>query len=169
MQPDYLNDLLTEVLACACETLNAGESDCECPCRLFVVAGPPVWDLEACCSDGQLSANIERIYTFGNFPVQATGVNLCQAPLAVDIAVTLLRCFPTIKDDGSSPSSTEIESASQAVYRDMYLLVNGLLCCLQRQGRRRKFIFRGARVVGPQGGCIGTELTFTIEISDPIG
>lgn len=168
MQPEYLNDLLTEILACACETLNAGESDCECPCRVFVTAGLPVWDSEACCSDGQLTAHIERIYTFGNFPAQTVGVNLCQTPLAVDIAVTLLRCFPTVKEDGRAPSASEIEAASLSVYRDMYLLTNGLLCCLAQQGRRRKFVFRGVRVVGPQGGCIGTEYLLTVEIADPI-
>lgn len=168
MQPDYLNDLLDEILACACNTLNEGFSDCACPCRLFISAGPPVWDVEACCSDGQLTANIERIYTFGNFPVQASGVNLCQTPLAVDVNVTLLRCFPTLKDDGNAPSSAELQLASEAVYRDMYLLTNGLLCCLSRTGKRRNFVFRQARVVGPQGGCVGTEFLFTVEIADPI-
>lgn len=98
---DLLNDILLEVLNCACTILESGICDdpttasiCGCPCRTFISAGPPVADLEACCSDGQLAVYVDRIYAFGNFPSQAAGFSPCSVPLAADIVVQLLRCVP---------------------------------------------------------------------------
>lgn len=168
---DLLNDILLEVLNCACTILESGICDdlttasiCGCPCRTFISAGPPVADLEACCSDGQLAVYVDRIYAFGNFPSQAAGFSPCSVPLAADIVVQLLRCFPVIHDDGSAPSHIELQNASEAIYRDLWLLTNGLLCCLAVPGRKRKFTFQNSRIIPPLGGCVGIEFRFSIEL-----
>lgn len=168
---ELVNDILEEVLVCACNVLNQGfcnepGSQCGCPCRLFVSAGPPVQDIEACCSDGQLTVHLDRIFPHGNFPAQEGGALICQVPLAADIVVTLYRCFPTMKDDGSAPTGPELDRASKDIHRDLYLLTVGVLCCLLGGGRRRKFTFAGSRIIPPQGGCIGAELRFSIELQE---
>lgn len=167
---NLLNLILAEVLTCACEILDDGlcgepGSKCGCPCRAFVTAGPPVWDLEACCSDGQLAVWAEDLYPFANFPARDGNVTLCSPSLAANVKVQLLRCWPAnIKDDGSAPSGLEIQQASDQAYRDQYLLTWGLICCLMQLGRKRKFVLNGSRIVGPQGGCIGVEVSFAIEL-----
>lgn len=167
MTPSLLSDLMTQLLACACECLNTFGS-CPCPCRNFISAGPPVYDLEACCNDGQLSIHLERIYASENFPAEQGRINLCQTPLAAEIVVTLLRCFPGLKDDGSAPTADEIGAASELIYRDLYVLTNCIICNLSSRGRKQLSIFKGSRILPPQGGCVGAELRFTIQLIDPL-
>lgn len=169
---NLLNLILAETLNCACQILEDGLCDepgslCGCPCRAFVTAGPPVWDLEACCSDGQLAVWVEDIFPFNNFPNRAADVNLCSNPLAANVKIQLLRCWPaTLREDGSAPTGPEIQAASEQLYRDQYLLTWGLVCCLKQLGRQRKFVLNGSRVVGPTGGCAGVEVSFTVELID---
>lgn len=169
---NLLNQTLAEVLVCACNILSDGlcdedGSNCGCPCRAFVSAGPPVWDLEACCSDGQLSVHATDIFPFQNFPARQGTVNVCQNNLAATVVVTLLRCWPAnVNDDGSAPNAAEIQAASEAIYRDLYLLTWGLLCCLQVSARKRKFLLSSGRILPPNGGCVGAEVTFSIELFD---
>lgn len=169
MNPDLVNDLLNEVLACACDALESGgcpgePSECGCPCRHFISIGPVVWDEEACCSDGQLTVSLDRIYPFGNFPAQNSSVNLCQTPLAMDFAVTLLRCYPTMDEQGSAPTHLELQAAGEQLTRDHYILLVNLLCCLAAKKRRQKFVFLGSKFVGPQGGCAGVEIRMAVEL-----
>jgi hypothetical protein len=169
---NLLNEILAEILVCACEVLDQGLCDeegsrCGCPCRAFVTAGKPVWDLEACCSDGQLAVWVEDIYPFGNFPNRASDINLCSNPLAANVKVQLLRCWPAVvRDDGSAPTGPEIQAASNDIYRDLYLLTWGLVCCLKQHARQRKFVLNGSNIVGPDGGCVGAEISFTVELID---
>lgn len=166
---NLLNEILAEVLVCACDVLDQGLADeqgsnCGCPCRAFATVGTPVWDIEACCSDGQLAVYAKDIYPFSNFPSRGTAAEICSPPLATNITVQLLRCWPTMDEDGTSPTGPQIQAASNALYRDLYLLTWGLLCCLKTAGRRRKFSLSGSRIAGPQGGCAGVEVDFAVEL-----
>lgn len=163
MDPELVNNLLNEVLSCACNALEEN-SNCGCPCRMFVSVGPPVWDDAACCTDGQLAVSLDRMYPFSNFPAQSNAVNLCQTPLAIDITVSLLRCYPTIDEQGNAPTHVQLGAASGELIRDLYVMTVGLLCCLASKGRQQKFVYLGSRLSGPQGGCAGAEARFTVEL-----
>lgn len=167
MQPDLLTQFLNSTLACACSCLNA-YADCPCPCRIFISAGPPVADLEACCSDGQLTIHIDRIFAFENFPTEKGTITNCVASLAGEIVVTLYRCFPGLKDDGSAPTGDEIGAASEQAYKDLWVLTNCIICNLSSRGKNVMAVFRGSRILPPSGGCIGVEIKFTSELPDPL-
>lgn len=171
ISPNLLNDLLLELLGCACSALEDGvcpgePADCGCPCRQYIAIGPVAWD--NCCDDGQLSVSVDRIYPVNNFPQQASGANLCQTPLAADIVVTLLRCYPVTDDNGDPPTHTQLERAGESLNRDLYILTKGLLCCLSVKKRKQQFMFMDSRFVGPNGGCAGVELRFAIGLWDPL-
>lgn len=171
---NLLNQILAETLVCVCNVLDEGlcdgePSSCGCPCRAFVTAGPPVPDIEACCGDGQLAVWADDIYPFNNFPSRSSDPNICSQPLAANIKVQLLRCWPAnMKEDGSAPTGPEIQAASDTIYRDLYLLSWGLICCLKVNARKRKFVFNSGRIVPPNGGCVGAEVSFTVELLDII-
>lgn len=160
------------MLVCACSILETGlcdepGSNCGCPCRAFVTAGPPVWDLEACCSDGQLAVYVKDIYPFSNFPSRGGDANICTPSLAANVSVQLLRCWPAnIGEEGNAPTGPQIQAASDDIYRDLYLLTWGLICCLKMAARKRKFVLNGSRIVGPTGGCIAAEVDLVIELLD---
>lgn len=166
MTPDVLTQTLNEILSCACDCLNTYGS-CPCPCRSFISAGPVVWDMEACCTDGQLTIHIDRLYSHDAFPTEQGRVRTCMPPLAAEVSVTLLRCFPGLNDDGTAPTGDVIGAASELIYQDLYVLTNCIICTLSSRGRLQQSIFRGSRILPPQGACIGAELKFTIQIIDP--
>lgn len=169
---DLLNLILNQTLACACQILDTGLCDepgskCGCPCRAFITAGTPVWDLEACCGDGQLAVWSTDIFAFNTFPNRSTGPATCSLDLAASVSVQLLRCWPAnVKDDGSAPTAAEIQKASEQAYRDQFLLTWGVICCLKQYDKKRQFVINGSRIIGPQGGCIGVQVDFTVEITD---
>lgn len=165
MTPDLLTTLQNEILACACECLNT-YSDCGCPCRNFISAGPPPQD--NCCQDGQLAIWVDRLFVYKDFPAEQGRVNTCVAPLAADMVMRLDRCFPVVKDDGSAPTAEEIGAASEAIYQDLYTLTRCIICNLSKRGRYQQSVFRGSRVTTPQGGCVSVEIKFVIELVDPL-
>lgn len=160
-EPDIFWLTAKEILDCVCTSLEE-DSPCGCPCRACVVAGTPVWD--NCCEDGQLTIYLERIFVAGNFPSQASGPVFCSSPLAADFVVQLLRCAPTVKDDGTPPTCEELSENAREIMTDMFITERAVICCLAAEKRNRLFTMRDARVIGPQGGCVGIEIRFSVEI-----
>lgn len=163
--PALFHTFAQQVLDCVCAALNL-ESDCNCPCRRAVVVGPPAWD--NCCDDGQLTIHLERLYVHENFPFPASGPVFCLAPLAADYVVTLLRCAPVIKDDGTPPTSQELSDSAKQILTDMYITEQAIICCLAAKKRHQKFVMRESNTVGPDGGCVGFTIRFTTELMDPL-
>ena len=162
--PDLFWLVAEEALQCVCTAL--ADTACGCPCRACVVFGPPVWD--QCCDGGQLTTFLERVYVAKSFPSAETGQITCSAPLAGDFVIQLLRCVPTVAEDGTPPSCQAISDSAKSIYTDMYVAFRAIICCLAAYKKLRTFTIREARPVGPQGGCAGFEIRFTIELVDPI-
>lgn len=163
---NLLNEILNTILVCSCNLLefghcNEGPSKCGCPCRAFLSAGPPAWD--DCCNS-QLAVYARDLYPFSNFPSRSSSPSICTPSLAANVTVQLVRCWPVIKEDGAVPTVTELQAASTDIYRDQYLLTEGLICCLKTGNRKRQFVLNGSRIVGPQGGCVAIEVDLSIEI-----
>lgn len=164
MTPDLLTQYQNYFLGAACECLNQ-DGSCPCPCRVYIAAGTPVADD---CECGQLTIHTERIYVHGNFPAELGTVNQCVAPLAAEMNIQLFRCYPSVKDDGSAPSSSEIGAASEGIYQDEYVLTRCVICKLAALGKRAPSVFRGSRIIPPQGGCVGVEVRFVLALTDPL-
>jgi len=164
LTPDLLQLMAQDVLDCVCLALE-NESPCGCPCRKCVVFGPPVWD--DCCS-GQLTIWVERIYVAAKFPQTDGQPITCAAPLAADFVLQLIRCVPTVDDNGVAPSCEAISASAAKIYQEMYIVERALLCCLAAFKKNRAFVMKDMRPIGPQGGCAGFEVRFTVEMIDPI-
>jgi len=160
--PDLIVRLTQEVLDCCCSALE--KTICGCPDRAFVSAGAVAWD--RCCDGGQLWVGVERVFAYDRFPAPATVVN-CMPPLAADLVVGILRCAPTVNDQGEAPSCDALSASAAQVYEDAYAVVNGVLCCLVPTHKERLFVMGAQRPVGPAGGCVGTELRLTVALVDP--
>lgn len=164
LTPDLFWLTAQEMLDCICTALEQ-ESECGCPCRVCVVAGTPAWD--DCC-EGQLTANIDNIFFHDNFPQRTSQAQVCASFLAGEIVITLLRCAPTVKDDGSAPSCPELSESARKILQDMYISLKALVCCLSEARRHRKYVITDARTVGPEGGCVGFTIRVTVEMHDPM-
>lgn len=160
--PDLLTIYAEEIRACVCAALE--ETECGCPCRNGITVGETAWD--DCCA-GQLWVAVERVYPMRNFPEQELGVITCGADYAADFVIGHLLCAPTVKDDGSAPTAPEIATSAAKVYEAAFAILNSLACCLLVAHRHRKFRILEQRFLGPEGGCVGSQTRFTLELIDP--
>jgi hypothetical protein len=163
--PDLASQLLIGLLDCVCTALNASTSLCKCPCRKFINVGETVWD--QCCPDGQLWASIERIFTYKTFPIAASNPEGCQTPLAADVVIGLIRCAPTMGNNGEAPTPDELTNAAIEFYADAQTVYQGLICCLIPTRKCQEFAMGQQRFIGPRGGCVGVETRLTIQLTDP--
>lgn len=167
--PDLIMLTADYILQCICDTLDAekaaGRLLCACPCRTCSIIGPPVAD--DCC-EGQLHVWLDRLYYHKNFPQASTEAQICGSFLAGDFKIQYLTCAPIINDAGVPPSCIELANSASEIYKMLYLAVDALNCCLAIAGRMRKYVIRDARPISPDGGCVGWELTVTVELHDPL-
>lgn len=177
-----LHTLTEDVLGCVCAALDdvAGRVDGAqgCPCVACVHPGQPAWD--SCCeclpggqTGGQLNVWVERIYPFTRFPDQIVEAHKCLPAgtgTAVDLVVTLLRCAPTVDDLGNPPSCDELARTARIVHLDMLTVFSAVTCCVPQTGggrRGRRFLVREHKTVGPEGGCVGSELRVAVDLGQP--
>ena len=162
MTPDLLVRLTQELLDCACSALE--KTACGCPSRAFVAAGAVAFD--SCCDTGQLWVGIDRIFAYGNFPAPA-GVVTCSPMLAADLTIGVLRCAPTLNDQGEAPAAQLLTGSAAQVWEDAYTVITAVSCCLAEAGKLRPFVMGNQRPLGPAGGCTGSELKVTVALTDP--
>jgi|SRR5688572_6700644 len=162
--PDLVWVTAQEVLDCVCEAL-AEQSSCGCPCRSFVTINQPVWD--ECC-EGQLALVMQRMYVMSNFPAANAQPIVCSSPLAADFTLQLIRCVPTMTETGVAPTAQELSDSAAQLYSDLYIAYRAVICCLAAYKKARLFTMRDGRMVGPQGGCAGFEIQFTVQLVDPV-
>lgn len=163
MTPDLLVRLTQGLLDCVCEALE--QTTCGCPGRAFLSAGNVAWD--QCCATGQLWVGVDRLYAYDRFPTPATGIMTCAPPLAVDITIGILRCAPTLDEQGNAPTAEKLTLSAAQVQEDQYAITNGVICCLSEHSRLQPWVLGGQRPLGPQGACVGSELKVIVALVDP--
>lgn len=164
LTPDLIWLTADELLQCICDALTA-ESECPCPCRVYVSAGTPAWD--ECCA-GQLTSWVDGVFFHEVFPVRQTTAAVCSGVLAGDFVVQLLRCAPVVDDSGNAPSHLILTESARLLNQEMYIAMKAIACCLSQAGRNRLYVIRDARPVGPNGGCAGFEIRLTVQLLDPM-
>jgi hypothetical protein len=122
----------------------------------YVVIGELAWD--ECC--GILAAVPLRTFKTAIFPQAATDVTNCDTSLlAIDIAVVLLRCAPTIDAQGNMPSIADMSASFASVSNDAAVIMNAMMADMPEGWERANLeqTFEGA-----DGGCIAIDTRMTI-------
>lgn len=162
-----LTTTMDALVACVCEALEAiDRATCQCGLTIGVPAQGP----NGCCqcdndtAGGHASAFLERVYpadptTFE----QVTRIENCkQGPLAADISVTVVRCYPSMDEVGNMPTLEETTPFAHDLNTDMAAVWNALKCCGER------IVIRESVVEGdPEGGCAGFAVRVTTFVSMP--
>lgn len=156
-----LNDVVDTALACVCEKLTeAGRPACNC----YPVVGAPV--MSFCCEcgapgqSGELRAYVENLYPVdGSTLFASPRIETCRrGPWAVDLALSLSRCHPTIDEQGNLPDPADLEQAARDLHTDIEIIRKALTCC---DGIR--LVWRSLGVENdPEGGC--SEITARVTI-----
>lgn len=133
--------------------------------RIGVVNGEIAWD--GCDVCGQLVITWGQLYLSEAFPASAatTPQGQCAAPwLAADYALQIVRCAPVQGADNSPPSVQDLDASAQQLYSDAAVLITAGACSLADMvlaGSIDDYVVKTVVPVGPLGGCIANELSFT--------
>lgn len=134
----------------------------------LVVPGGIAWDN---CDCGQFAQSITSVVSSNNYPTPAdTPVEPCGHPLAVvTVTMSLLRCVPTMNDNGVAPSVEQLLAAARIIEDDRLAVRRGLATYLHELRQNYKIVnytIGAAQSVGPEGMCGGIEVTYTFGINN---
>lgn len=124
------------------------------PSRSFVGTGPAMaWDCE------QLT-----VRTGESTPLYQPTNSTCMYGMDVDLHVQVIRCIPTVDDNGQPPSEAQLEEAGHMINQDARELFDGL------QDWTPPLPGGHVRLVnwfplGPEGGYAGGEWTVRVRIT----
>jgi hypothetical protein len=82
-----------------------------------------------------------------------------QSLLAVDIAIILLRCAPSIDAQGNAPSSAEMAAAFTAASHDAAVIYDAMLADMPKGWERASL---EQEFTGAEGGCIAIDTRMTV-------
>lgn len=170
--PDLLGPLMLDLLDCAENSMNAASTPVG---RAHLVAGlDAVWD-DCCEADadtpgGTLYVRVVETYpTAGQgspYPQRDTSTRSCHPfAWAVQLAVGVVRCTPTVDDNGVAPSPDAITLSALEMTRDRATLETAIRCCFANADgaptgmEEGKVILFGWLPLGANGGCAGGEWT----------
>lgn len=139
--------------------------------RVLVYPGDIAWDH---CECGMLAASVSRIYGSDSFPTEAP-VSACHAAsLVAALTFAIVRCAPQPPEDDIAPDAGLLDDAARLVIADKWYLVNAVGCTLAeltdgtypaREGDTiMDALTQPAVNVGPQGDCIGSQITALVQI-----
>lgn len=126
------------------------------PARRLVAEGAVAWDCE------QLAIEFRR--NFRGIPgIEDLSPDNCAGVRAAEFHVWVIRCASPMKEDGSPPSVTAMETVAEAMMTDAWLLPWGLQ---DRIGSGEIPTLACEEVIvgplvpqGPEGGYVGVDLT----------
>jgi hypothetical protein len=160
-----------ELLDCACEALgDANVSPYGCPERACVYNGGVEVAFDDCCV-GQLWVSWGRTYPTSSFPVELSDRDLtaCLAHgtyLATDFEVGIIRCAPTLDEQGNPPSCEAIEQSALQMHHEARVILRAVTCCMKEwtadTARPRYGIWREQVPAGDGGLCVGSVLKVTV-------
>jgi hypothetical protein len=160
-----INGLSNKLLACFCAALAANPSP---PVYCALRGGEEVaQDLGArvgdeCC-EGLGYVKVASIYPATNFPEQDTFSYECVRAWAVEFELGVFRCAPG-QVGSLVPAAAWLATAQQLMHDAQAM--RQAICCLIDQLPPGTGQLPGAWVpLGPQGGCIGGTMAFTVQIA----
>lgn len=157
---DNLTTVMQTLTACVCDALE-GIDRPTCDCGLTI--GVPAQGPAGCCEcdtgvGGHASVFLERVYPADPTTYeQVTRREDCRpGATAADISVVVVRCYPSMDEQGNMPTLDETTPFAENLNLDMAAVWTGLKCC------STPVVIRDSAIQGdPEGGCSG----FAIRVS----
>lgn len=138
--------------------------------RVCVVPGELAWDE---CECGTLAVSPRRFFMSDEFPEDAasrgtTRTTPCDLPfLVAEVIITIARCAPQPGDGQLAPSCVALDAAAQVLLSDAYVVLTetiSTLCTLVADNEIIDYVLMDQVTHGPEGSCVGTELSFQVGI-----
>lgn len=133
----------------------------------LIVPGDIAWDA---CDCGQFAQTITSVGPTDQFPTPATGdiITPCASKLLlVSVTLSLTRCAPGLQRNNEPPTCAQQLEAARILEDDRSAVRRAVFCCLRallRTYRIHNMSIGTASSVGPQGGCVGVEMSYQFSI-----
>ncbi|QIQ63615.1 hypothetical protein SEA_NAMAGO_32 [Microbacterium phage Namago] len=151
--------ILAELNACLCAALGDGS-----PCFCGILVGPdtPVEYVGECEEgDGEASCGAAYVSLTGAYQTERFPEPLqsptCNAVMAYNISVGVLRCTPIGEEDGGPISPEELERITLRALSDMKAIRQAIQCCFMRSFRNVKVVMGVFTPIPSEGGVVGGE------------
>lgn len=145
---------LLDLLECVCDALTVLGQGPTCWCGIY--PGETVsWEHCGECDNGNCGQAYIRpatAFPYDIFPQQAFDAT-CANPLAYEIEVGVLRCFPTMDEHGDPPEDETITESALLLLEDQAALHTAIRCC--DSPLLEGHLLGAWTPVGPNGGCVG--------------
>jgi hypothetical protein len=137
-----------------------------------ILTGAIAWDECDGTQCGQLALSAQRHYFSDTIPIEVVQVVMATygggAFLTTDCAVQLIRCAPVPQGRAVKPADSALDASAHQVLDDGY----SLLCAVTTQLQYMKdtdqivdYLIRQLAFAGPEGACVGSELTFAVGVN----
>lgn len=160
-----LTDTMDALLECVTAALDTAGRPA---CAEGLTIGVPAVGPAGCCEcdgegGGSLAGFVERVY-----PADATTTveqvarweDCRTGAVAADISLTLIRCYPSMDEQGNMPALAVTTDYAHNLNTDMVAVWNALKCCDTR------VVIRDSAVESdPEGGCSGFVIRVTTLVS----
>lgn len=164
MKPPKITLALMDLRDCLCSALCEIGAGPTCWCGIW--HGELVsWDYCSECDRGACGMGWVRLFDAApseTFPEATIDPN-CTMPLAYQIEVGAVRCYPTMDDDGSLPDEGAIGEAAMGMIADMEAMHEALRCCTSEH--ITDFVLGNYLPLGPSGACAGGAWTAWIAVA----
>ena len=159
MPASFLADLAADLLAAAYAGLDQTITGNPAPDRVYISHGEPAWDF--CDGTGTLVVFVSPISHR-----QIASHAKCWISPTANFCVELIRCVPSLTDEGSPPPAADLTDSAESLLRDIWSLLQaiyewfGLFDC--------EMVDVGQAIaLGPAGGAAGWRVCLSMTLSDP--
>lgn len=159
MSNDFLYTVASQALAAVVSRF--ATEGISLPARQYVTGGQIALDCE------QVVVEVVRVYT-GTPGAELANPVSCAVPRSAEMRIWIVRCVPTLKDNGDFPTQAELDASGEELLTDGWVLVWGLLQ-EYRDGnflsQCDKLVIGNLSAVGPEGGFGGFTLSFDADLT----
>lgn len=149
-----INEYLMDLSECVCQALEDLGAGATCWCGVY--PGENVeWNY--CGSDecddacGMAYVRLVRAFPSVSFPIEDVAA-ACKGPLAYELEVGVLRCFPGVDENGELPEAEIVTEAALLMNDDQRALRIAMMCC---ESPVSETALSEWNPVGPSGVCHG--------------
>lgn len=166
LDPSRVYDTAADILDCVV----AGMEDVydeytpaiELPARQYVHAGDVAWDCP------QVVVTVPEAGLTHAFPGEAASILVCSPPRHVAFEVWIVRCVPSLKDNGDPPTPEELDAAARTTLTDLWTLAY-VLWSKYSDGcwgsTCASVLFGPVEIVGPEGTHTAVKATVFLLIT----
>jgi hypothetical protein len=168
-RPERIYNVAREALEIAVAALNTAaaeaapgtpEAAAVAPARQYVSDGPLVaWDCE------QVVVTVENTFGHQGDPTAERSLVDCLTMRAVTLGIWIVRCAPTMDDDGEPPPAETIDSNALVTLADPGIVTDAIVSAYKAGAFGYGLAVEQWQGVGPEGGLVGGVLRLRVDLT----